>query len=88
MGNPVTTNLAKDVAAYFQELQGRNLSSELAEQLTRDYQQARIAALYGSPAGQVIRLLPAPVSVQIDGKTIAEITWPDVTQSVSSSAET
>jgi hypothetical protein len=43
------TNLAKDVAAYYQELRGRDMPAELAEQLTRDYQQARTRALYGEP---------------------------------------
>ena len=44
----VITDLAADVAAYFSELCGRNMPAELAEQLTRDYQQARLAALYGA----------------------------------------
>jgi hypothetical protein len=45
------TDLAGAVAAYYQELCGRDLPTELAEQLTRDYQQARLAALYGGSRG-------------------------------------
>lgn len=65
------TDLAASVAAYFQELQGRNLSSELVEQLTRDYQQARLAALYGGP--QAIFINPCDMSDTVREKLIANL---------------